>query len=269
MEPTFLTALTLGFLGSTHCIGMCGGIVGALNAGLPAAERRSVRARLLHHLAYNLGRITSYVIAGGLAGLVGAQAHRFASAGMLPIGSLIAGIFMIALGLYLAGWWRALAGLETIGGYLWRWIRPFGRWFLPVRNPLHAYGLGLIWGWLPCGLVYAALALAVISAAPQLGAWSMLGFGIGTLPMLLVIGRSSEFVLGAVRSPKTRQIAGGLVILFGVYTIATAAMGHGQHRHHHASLVNMEMQAPSGRPLVSVADRQSSRGIPDDEQAAR
>ncbi len=244
MELTFLTALTIGFLGSTHCLGMCGGIVGALNAGLPEPRRRSTLRRALHHVTYNAGRITTYVVAGTLAGLIGAQAQRFSPNDILPIGGLIAGPCMIALGLYLAGWWRAIAGLERIGHDLWQWIQPIGRRFLPVRNPLHAFGLGLVWGWLPCGLVYSALALAVISASPERGAWLMLGFGLGTLPMLLVIGKASEFLLKLVRSLVMRQCAGGLVILFGIYTIVSAAGDHHDHGHH-ASVSDSSNPAPA------------------------
>lgn len=232
MELTFPTALAIGFLGSTHCIGMCGGIVGALNAGVPDAGARSALSRGLHHIAYNGGRLASYAAAGALAGLIGAQAQFVAPGELLPVGGLIAGLFMIALGLYLAGWWRAIAGLESVGRYLWRWIQPLGRRFLPVRNPLHAFGLGLVWGWLPCGLVYSALALAVISASPARGAWLMLGFGLGTLPMLLVIGRTSEFLLALARSPAVRQVAGGLVVLFGVYTVFSVVAGRHGHAHH-------------------------------------
>ena len=226
MELTFVAALTIGFLGSTHCLGMCGGIVSALNARLPQTQRPSHILRMAHHITYNAGRILSYVVAGGLAGLAGAQAQRLSPGDILPVGSLIAGLFLIALGLYLAGWWRAIAGLEHIGMHVWRWIKPLGRRFLPVQNPLHAFGLGLVWGWLPCGLVYSALALAVISASPERGAWLMLGFGLGTLPMLLVMGRASEYLGKIMRSPAIRQMAGALVILFGVYTLLIAFSGH-------------------------------------------
>lgn len=211
---------------------MCGGIVGALNAGLPEAEQRSLPRQVAHHLSYNFGRISSYIVAGTLAGFIGSQAERLAIGDILPIGGLIAGLFMIALGFYLAGWWRAVSGLEDLGRYLWKYIQPLGKRFLPVRNPLHAFGLGLVWGWLPCGLVYSALALSMISASPERGAWLMFGFGVGTLPMLLVMGKASAHIGKIVRSPMMRQVAGVSVILFGVYTGATSVNGSA---HQHAS----------------------------------
>lgn len=231
MELTFITALTIGFLGSTHCLGMCGGIVGALNSGLPETQNRSFLAQLSHHLTYNFGRMLSYGVAGVLAGLVGAQAQRFNLGNVLPIGGLIAGMFMVALGLYLAGWWRAVTGLETLGQYVWKYIQPLGQRFLPVKNPVHAFGLGLVWGWLPCGLVYSALALAMISASPERGGWMMLGFGLGTLPAVLIMGKASHHLSKIVRSPVMRQVAGVSVMVFGIYTAVGAINGHS---HHHA-----------------------------------
>lgn len=226
MHLTFTAAVMIGLLGSTHCVGMCGGIVNALNAGLPQAKQQSHLLRALHHITYNAGRIISYVIAGGLAGLAGSQTQQLPLREILPIGGLIAGLFLIALGLYLADWWRTIAGLEKIGWHVWRWIEPLGRRFLPVRNPLHAFGLGLVWGWLPCGLVYSALALAVISGSPGQGAWLMLGFGLGTLPMLLTISHVSEHLGRIVRNPRVRRIAGSIVIMFGLSMVFMAAGGH-------------------------------------------
>jgi len=238
MELHFVTALTIGFLGSTHCVGMCGGIVGALNAQQPDAKRQKRGAHLAHHLAYNAGRITSYVAAGAMAGLIGAQAGKLSLDHLVPVGTLVASLFLIALGLYLGGWWRAISSLENAGQYLWKWIRPLGQRFLPVRGRRHAFGLGLVWGWLPCGLVYSALALALISASPADGAWLMFGFGLGTLPMLLVMGKAAEQLSTIARRPVIRQAAGVLIILFGAYTGYTAIDGHGHHHptaHHAAS----------------------------------
>ncbi|MCC2112932.1 MAG: sulfite exporter TauE/SafE family protein, partial [Hyphomicrobiales bacterium] len=218
--------------------GMCGGIVGALNA---ESAVRSPSSRLAIQLAYNAGRIASYAVAGAIAGLIGAHAANLPIGNVLPVGALIAGLFMIALGLYLAGWWHAIAALERIGGYLWRVIQPLGRRFLPVRNPLHAFGLGLVWGWLPCGLVYSALALAVVAGSAQSGASVMLAFGLGTLPMLLVLGKAAEVVLKIVRAPVMRQIAGGLVVLFGVYTIYSAMIGGGHEHHHHHTAAGIQL----------------------------
>ena len=131
MELTFYTALMIGLLGSTHCIGMCGGIVGALNVGLPQSGGSQL-SMFAHHLTYNAGRIVSYVAAGALAGLAGALAAKLSLGTAVPVGRLIAGLFMIALGFYLAGWWRAITAVEKAGFHLWKQIEPLGRRFLPA-----------------------------------------------------------------------------------------------------------------------------------------
>ncbi len=230
MDFTFLTAFTIGLLGLTHCLGMCGGIVGALDAGIgPAAK--APRSRMAFHLAYNTGRIASYCIAGTLAGFLGSLAATASYGNAVPVGRLIAGVMMIALGLYLAGWWQIITIVETFGQRLWRRIEPIGRQFFPVETPVQALGLGLVWGWLPCGLVYSALVLAMASASPAQGAWIMFGFGLGTLPALLSFGVFATALTKWVRQPLIRQLAGLIIILFGIYTCVTAfEMNHeGQH----------------------------------------
>ncbi len=230
MELTFLTALMIGLLGSPHCLGMCGGIVGALNVGsLDSAPSYAMRAA--HYFFYNSGRITTYVLAGTLAGLAGALISQSVLGTVVPIGRLIAGLFMIVLGFYLAGWSQVVTWLEKAGFHIWKRIEPFGRRFLPARNPLQSFGLGLVWGWLPCGLVYSALALAIVSASPGQGALIMLGFGLGTLPMLLAMGSAADFLLRLTRKPLMRQAAGACIVLFGVYTCVAAFSRHGHHDH--------------------------------------
>jgi uncharacterized protein len=229
-DVTLLAAFLVGLLGSTHCLGMCGGIVSALTFGLRDDLRRSPWTLGPYLLAYNAGRIGSYVIAGVIAGAVGAGAF-----GVLPSSSarwavkLVTGGFMIALGLYLAGWWPGLQILEKWGGVLWRRIEPLGRRLLPVDHPLKALSFGLVWGWLPCGMVYAMLAWALASGSAPRGAALMLAFGLGTLPMLLTIGAAAEWLKYFVRHPWVRRGAGALVLLFGIYTVIAPGShaGHG------------------------------------------
>ncbi|MFV0514801.1 MAG: sulfite exporter TauE/SafE family protein [Jhaorihella sp.] len=219
MEFSLVTALTIGLLGSAHCLGMCGGIVGALDAG---AGRATGGRRIGYHLAYNAGRIASYAAAGTLAGLLGALAATASFGTALPLGRMIAGLMMIALGLYLGGWWRAVLVLERAGRHVWKRIEPLGRAFFPVRSGAQALGLGLIWGWLPCGLVYSALALAMASASPLRGAQIMAAFGLGTLPALLAVGAFAGALRHGVSNPLVRQAAGLAIIGFGLYVCMTA-----------------------------------------------
>lgn len=246
MQLSFLTALTIGFLGSTHCVGMCGGIVGGLNDGLnerlPRHPGQSWYPRFAYHFVYNAGRLLSYSVAGTLAGLAGAQSAKIPLGLALPVGGVIAGLFMVALGLYLAGWWPAFARIENTGQYVWKYIQPLGRNLLPVKSSRHAFGLGLVWGWLPCGLVYSALALAMLSASPAQGALLMLGFGVGTLPMLLVMGQAYKYLGCGARKPVVRRLAGIAVILFGVYTLLTVGSGRGP-MHPPIGHAGLELQA--------------------------
>lgn len=226
-EITLVAALLVGFLGSVHCIGMCGGIAGALTMGLPADRRQSTRAVLPYVLAYNAGRIGSYALAGAIAGLVGENALKlFSLHNAHTVGLFVSAFFLIALGLYLGGWWQMLSILEREGAKLWRRIEPFGRRLLPVRNPAQALGLGALWGWLPCGLVYATLAWSLTTGSAEQGALLMLAFGLGTLPMLLALGTAGRWLSELRRRVSVRRTVGALVILFGVYTLVGGHPGH-------------------------------------------
>lgn len=209
-DSAFIALFLVGLLGGTHCVGMCGGIVGALSMGAPA--------RWSMHLAYNAGRIFSYVLAGAIAGALGAASMGLE--GQVPVRLvlyLLANLMLVALGLYLVGVTRALAFTERLGQHLWRFLQPLTRRFLPARNVAQAFPLGLLWGWLPCGLVYSALASALGAGSAGRGALLMLAFGLGTLPNLLLAGivlaRLNEFV----RRPAVRLLSGVLVLGFGLY----------------------------------------------------
>ena len=224
LSTSFFAAFLVGLTGGVHCFGMCGGIVGALALGLPPMPGHPLRVRLPFLLAYNVGRIVSYTVAGALAGGVGAWAANLVSVHRAQLAlQVLAGLFMILLGLYLAGWWPVLGHLERAGGVLWRRIEPLGRRLLPVRVPAQALGVGLVWGWLPCGLVYSVLVWAIGSGGAGQGALLLLGFGLGTLPTLLAMGTVAATLAGFVRRPIVRQAAGILVILFGTYEIGLAA----------------------------------------------
>lgn len=223
VEVTYISAFLVGLLGGVHCVGMCGGIVGALTMGLPGHLRQGVVRPLPFLLAYNGGRILSYTVAGMLLGGLGSA---LASLGelhlMRQILLLIAGLFMIVLGLYLADWWRGLTRLERAGGRLWRYIEPLGRRLLPVRTLPRAMLAGMVWGWLPCGLVYSVLVWSMAAGSWHQGGALMLSFGLGTLPNLLVAGIFAAQLASFVRNIQTRRIAGGLVMLFGIAYAALA-----------------------------------------------
>lgn len=232
LEP-LLAAFLVGLLGGTHCFGMCGGIVGALSSGL-SLELQTSRWRLVAvQLAYNGGRISSYVVAGVLLGLFGQQLSQAGLLQGFPVGRMIAGVIMILFGIYLAGWWHSLLYLERVGAYLWRYIEPLGRRYIPVQTVGQAFLLGLVWGWLPCGMVYAVLALALASGSGTEGGALMLAFGLGTLPALLTMGLAVNTLGRFMRNPRVRVLAGILVIFLGIFMLVANPSGHGHHAHPH------------------------------------
>lgn len=222
--PTLLVAFSIGILGGAHCIGMCGGIMGALTMAV-SVER--YRQKLLLIIAYNLGRIISYLfIAWVFYQLVSHVEDYFA----LQFMRYVAGCLLITMGLYLADWWRGLLYLEKWGAYLWRLIQPLSRSFLPVKSYHHAFFLGVIWGWLPCGLIYSALAYSTAADSSANAVLTMLAFAVGTLPALLSSGLLAERLLVLVKKTKIRQGFAVVIILFGIWTLYQV-IAHSEHHH--------------------------------------
>lgn len=219
------TAFTLGLLSSAHCVGMCGGIMGALTMAIPASALKR-RWQLL--LSYNLGRIGSYAFMGLLLGFFAGALSTLGDASWLRIA---AGLLLIAMGLYLADWWRGLVYLERLGKYFWAYLQPLGKGLLPVSTAPRALLLGMIWGWLPCGLVYSALAYATMQAQPLAAAAVMLAFGVGTLPAVLATGFAANFFTHIFRRPAFRLTMALIIMLFGVWTILPSLYSSA---HHHA-----------------------------------
>jgi uncharacterized protein len=225
-DVTLLSMFLVGLFGSVHCLGMCGGIVGALTLGLRKTPHQPLVRAAPFLFAYNIGRIATYAFVGALAGFFSSQVFRIASPDQVRIvAAVFSGGFMVALGLYLSGVWPGLSVLERWGGGLWRRIEPLGRRFLPVDRAWKALLIGLVWGWLPCGMVYAALAWALISGDVARGSSLMVAFGIGTLPAMLAAGAAARYLGQVVRRPMVRSIAGLVVALFGVYTLFGAIAG--------------------------------------------
>lgn len=238
-DLSLISAFLIGLLGSTHCLGMCGGIVSAFTFSVRADLRRSAWTLSPYLLAYNAGRIVSYGIAGYIAGAVGAGAFGLLpSESSLQVARIVRAGFMIALGLYLAGWWPGLQVLEKWGGAVWRHIEPLGRRFLPVDHPLKAMGIGLVWGWLPCGMVYAVLVGALASGSAGQGSLLMLAFGAGTLPMLLAMGVTAEWLKDFVRRSWVRRGAGLIILFFGLYGIFSPGL-HEDHTSHHVTNIKI------------------------------
>ncbi|RZI42740.1 sulfite exporter TauE/SafE family protein [Herbaspirillum sp. HC18] len=234
-----LPVFMIGLLGGVHCIGMCGGIVGAFSV---ASARRTIPihaasgAGAVSHaatfddaarvFAYNAGRLSSYAIAGAIAGGVAQGVRTLSFVSSLQIGGYwLANLMLIALGLYLMGVWRGLAYLEAGGQVVWRRVQPLVRHLLPVDNVGKAFALGGLWGWVPCGMVYSVLLTAMLSGSATSGAMVMLAFGAGTLPVLVTMGMLGSRLQGWTRRRGVRIASGMIVLAFGLLGLIRAGNG--------------------------------------------
>jgi sulfite exporter TauE/SafE len=231
---TYTSAFLLGLFSTIHCVGMCGGIIGALSLSLPAEIRNNKARMLMFITTYNSGRILSYSFAGLIAGAIGTGV--LASAGFDQGHAVLRAIgvaMMVAIGLYLAGWLPQLAVVEKIGVPVWKKLEPVGRKLLPVASLPKALAYGLIWGWLPCGLVYFVLLWALTAGTAVEGALTMLAFGIGTMPTLLTTGFMTSWLTRFARSSRARQIVGLLIIAMAVGSLYLPMGDHLPGHHHH------------------------------------
>ena len=212
------TIFFIGLLGSVHCAVMCGGISSALNLSLHQSQRRQPVRLLLCVTAYQAGRILSYVLAGALAaGLAGAALGFVPRHELLIYGNLIQAAVLVLLGLYLVRLWRGpLAALERLGLLFWQRLAPLRKRIFPVRGPAGALAMGLVWGWLPCGLTYSALITAMAGTRPGIGALYMLFFGLGTLPALLTVASVQRLLMSLHTGGVVRAGAGGILLVLGI-----------------------------------------------------
>lgn len=214
----FIGALVIGLLGAGHCLGMCGGVAAAMSLGIPPQK-----AKWPYLVLYNLGRISSYTLAGAMIG--GTVASLLALSDLtqhLAVLRLFAAIMMLLLAAYMAQVWNGLSYIERLGSKLWRFISPLTSKLMPLRSPLYAYPFGLVWGWLPCGLVYSALSWAAVAGSASGGGLVMLGFGLGTLPAMLTVGALAERIKPILNNHALRLICATMLALYGFYTAYSA-----------------------------------------------
>jgi len=210
---SYFVAFLMGLFSSMHCIGMCGSIIGTLTLSLSPDIRNKKKLLLPFVFNYNFGRIFSYTLAGALAGIV----HSIATMHMAEfhghrILQILSAIIMASAGLHIAGWFPRFAYIEKAGMHLWRLIEPYGRKLIPVKNRSQAFVFGMVWGWLPCGLVYAALALAAATGDAKISALTMLFFGLGTLPAVMGVGIMTGVLTKLSRMQRFKQAIGVFMI---------------------------------------------------------
>jgi len=244
MNLDLLSAFVIGLLGAGHCVMMCGGITTMLTSALPGGHARQQQPEVIEvqppHAAkqekatssgpnktqlvfcYNLGRIASYSLIGALIGFTGSFAARNIG---LPLAGLrlVAGIFLILLGLYMGQWLMWLNRIEALGKGLWQRISPLSKKVIPVDTPAKALVLGGLWGWLPCGLVYSTLTWSMASGSALSGAAIMLFFGLGTLPALVTMSFGMITIKQLLINNIFRKIMALLIIIYGIYSLFVAS----------------------------------------------
>ncbi len=224
LAALLLAALSAGLLGSPHCMGMCGGIVTAFALSMPSA---TATQKLKLTLLYHSGRLISYALLGLLAGGLGmavlAPLHGTVwPRVLLAAALLLTGLLLLGLPL--------LGSLERVGARLWQRMAPVRQRLFPLHTAPRALAAGLLWGFLPCGLVYGALLTAAASGAALSGAAVMVVFGLGTLPLLLLSGTAGQALGPQVR--RLRPVFGALLLVAGVWTLWMPVVGHSRHGAH-------------------------------------
>ena len=216
-DITFFTLFLLGFFGGTHCVGMCGGLSSAFALQLPPHLNRLGLIVLL-----NLGRISSYVLIGLIVGLVGQIGISLDDTRWLQNGLyLSANLLLLFLGLYLAGISSLATRIESIGRPVWKRLNPLLNRLLPIQSVPACFGVGMLWGWLPCGLVYSASLYALGSGNALEGGLYMLAFALGTLPNLLAMGLFAAQLKNFLQRKTVRLAAGLLVAAWALWRLVS------------------------------------------------
>lgn len=199
---TILAGLTLGFIGSFHCVGMCG----PLALSLPVYHLQGIK-KITAHLLYNTGRVFTYSLLGFVAGMAG---QGFYAAGWQQLFSIATGCIMLLFALFhfvskknvQPGW------LQQFNSYLQQAIG----YFLRQQNKSGYFLLGTVNGLLPCGMVYVAIAAALVTGQALLSTLLMAGFGLATLPVMLLLGVAGSGISMGVRN-KIKQLTPVVMIL--------------------------------------------------------
>ncbi len=250
-EVSILAVFLVGLLGGAHCAVMCGPIVTALNmaggssgasgtssarvsipivsaADYESSQRITTASRngpIASRLAYNIGRIGTYTLMGAIIGGLGAGPWLVER--WLPVQQLIllfTSLTLLVLGLYLLRVPRIMTAIESVGQTLWRLVQPVATKRLFGQGLLNAFAAGALWGLLPCGMVYGALAMALVSGDAATGALVMVAFGLGTLPNLLLVGVIGEKMGRRLFHPIASRIAGVAIVAFGVFGLVRMTM---------------------------------------------
>jgi len=246
MSEAFISSLAAAALlagtGGLHCAAMCGGIASALTFSIPAEKRQGNRL-WVWQLLFGSGRVGTYMVLGAGAGALGDGLLRHLSSEHFHWPALLSAAIMLLLAIQLLGKANPLVKIEKLGTHVWRRIQPLLKGLMPVDNPAKALALGGLWGFMPCGLLYSALMLAAGTAHPLWGAFTMLVFGVITIPPVAGAGVFAGKIRH-LREGVGRPIALILTLLVAGVFLYQGLGGHHDHHdaHEHGTAVESSFE---------------------------
>lgn len=225
-------AFIAGLSGSAHCFGMCGGMAGAL--GMHARQVARSGTHLVATAAlYQTGRIGGYALLGALFGALGMALSMSLDLNRIAdVMRVASGLLLILLGVRVLFRINALALIERWGARVWRHVQPLAGYAARGHAFARPLLLGLVWGWLPCAMVYSMLMLAATTGDALRGSAVMLAFGVGTLPSMLTSTLAAASVQRMLARRTSRIATGALLTSFGIW-MSMSALIFGGSAHHH------------------------------------
>jgi len=223
----FLAAFSMGLFGSPHCLGMGGGIVTAFGLSMQHVSDSKKNGLIL---TYHVGRLISYSLLGLIASVVGVAIFQSIMSNSAP--RIVLGAVLVLIGLSMLGL-PLFNQLEKFGMRFWQSLAPIRKKVFPIDSFGKALFAGLLWGFLPCGLVYGALMMAIAGNNIAIGAALMFVFGLGTMPMLIATQKTVGMLQSSIKNFRLRQINGVIMMLSGLAVIFIPMMMHHNHNHNH------------------------------------
>ena len=242
-----VAALLMGFFGSPHCLGMCGGLVTAFGLSMKDVSPAKRRALVV---TYHLGRLSSYALLGLVAGLIGTTVLEPLMRGNnMP--RILLGLVLVFVGVTMLGA-PFLSKLERYGMRFWQYLSPLRQKVFPLNTFPRALSAGLLWGFLPCGLVYGALLIAVVAHNPLSGAALMFVFGLGTVPMLVATHETVGWLRDKIGRFRLRQMNGALMVVSGMAIIVVPLVMANMHGGHDMSTMHGDHMQMNDSQMIDM-----------------
>ena len=233
-ELTLVACFITGLVSTLHCWGMCGGITTLLVTQTSQAQNKAFNLSALY---YNLGRIFSYALIGLLAGIFSQFSSNvfFFNSGHIAL-QIFSSLILILIAMKILGRFVLLDFIENHMRIIWAPMQKVLATLLPAQTPIQQFSVGMIWGWLPCGMVYSILLLALASGNAIDSMLYLLCFGIGTLPGMFSLGLGADSFLKRMDHQSFRYVSAAIIILIALWQPLNWLVqpeAHHQHEHHH------------------------------------